>query len=413
MRTLWAEVTLGWRRATRGPLLGAMLAALALCLFLIPGRHDEGLVLTGYGTGLAWAILLVSALWCGGTAYALDRERHRLTLSLTKPLRRWTLWWGRFLGTLAPFAAAIALLGVCLAFRPLPAGRDVVAPILPDLDEAAVQELATLRAQGRAPKGIVSDRRLLRAIRDHLRTRYCELFPDQPRTYRFPAPDRQGAAAFRLSGAPFLGVRNALRLELVATCGPNTLTLTPDRLTDIGFVQPLPDGFLIPGEPVAVTLRRADDTKVASVIYRERMDVALLLPGQPAWANLAAFCLTLLLTVAMATALGTALGCAFSLPVTLFVGTVAILSATAAALSPPTTVADEIANWWTRLSAHISLLVAQPFRGLVALNPLGSLMSGIAIPPAAVARVFLTAALPWALVFSLAAPLSAVTDEEP
>ena len=73
---LWPELTLGWRRAARGPLLVALAAVLAFCLLALPGRADAGLVRTGYGVVLAWMVLIVSALWCGGTAYALDRERH-------------------------------------------------------------------------------------------------------------------------------------------------------------------------------------------------------------------------------------------------------------------------------------------------------------------------------------------------
>lgn len=407
---LWPELTLGWRRAARGPLLVALAAVLAFCLLALPGRADAGLVRTGYGVVLAWMVLIVSALWCGGTAYALDRERHRLTLTFTKPVRRWALWWGRLAGVLAPFAALTVILWVALAFRAIPEGRTVMRPALPDLDAAARAELARLRAVGRVPVG-VPEARLLRAVRDHLEVAYTELRPGEPRIYHFLPVAKAGAATFRLSGAPFLGARDALALRVTAACAGKTLTFRPTELRDTGFAQPLPADFVVPGQAVTVTLERLDTREACSVIYRERADVALLLPGQAPLLNLAYFCLALFLTVAMAAALGCALGCAFSLPVTLFTGTVALLAATAAALSPPTSVSEEMVNWWTRLSAVVSWAVARPFQALVALNPLARLLGGEAIEPVAFLRAAV-AAIPWCLLCSAVAVISPVADED-
>lgn len=418
LRQLWAEVTLGWRRAVRGPLPWALGAVLALCLLALPGRDDPGLVRTGYGLTLAWVFLLVCALWCGGTAYALDRERRRLTLAFTKPLPRLTLWWGRFLGTLAPFAGAVALLWGALAFRALPPGRQVQGPELPSVDLMAKAELSRLRLLNRVPSG-VSEARLLRAVRDDLLSRHTELRTAEPRTYRFVGPPAetqggQGAlpAAFRLSGAPFLGAKDALTLEVTAKSGDRRATWRPEGLRDTGFVSALPPGLVRPGEPVEITLLRKDANGAASVLYRERADLALLFPGQSPLANLTAFCAVLLLTLVLAVALGTALGCGFSLPVTLFVGTIAVLAATSASLSPETTVADETVNLWARVSSAVSWGVASPFRGLVALNPLRCLFEGEAILPQMVVGLFLKLGLPWVFLCSLAALLSPVRDED-
>lgn len=418
LRQLRAEATLGWRRAARGPLPWAMVVVLTLCLLALPGRHDPGLVRTGYGLTLAWAFLLVCALWCGGTAYALDRERHRLTLTFTKPLGRLTLWWGRFFGTLAPFAAAVALVWALLLCRPLPPGRTVQRPELPNLDLMAKAELSRLRLLGRVPAG-VSEARLLRAVRDDLAGRHTELRTGEPRVYRFagpPAglatPEGELPAAFRLSGAPFLGAKDALRLEVEAKSGTRVAAAPLENLRDSGVTLTLPERLLRPGEPVEVALRRKDANGAASVLYRERSDLALLFPGQSPLANLTAFCAVLLLTLALAVALGTALGCGFSLPVTLFVGTLAVLAVTSATLSPETTVSDETANLWARVSAAVSWGIASPFRGLVALSPLHCLFEGEAILTRTVLGLFLRLGLPWVLLCSLAALLSPVRDED-
>lgn len=416
MRAWLAELFLGWRRALRGPLPGMFFLLCIGVLLLFPGREDPGLVRTGYGITLLWMLLLICALWSGGTAYALDRERHRLALFFTKPPHRWWLWWGRFFGTLLPFAALIAVMGGFLLVRPLPNGRQVVAPLLEAPEELAKTELVSLRKQNRVPRG-VSERRLLRAIADDIRTRYNELPPNTPKHYTFETThlaSEAGAkipAAFRLSGMPFLGARDAVRLSVTATCGEKSVTLEPQITRDTGFDLALPDDFVQPGTPVAVTLTRTDTSGAASVIYRDYADIALLLPGQSAYANLALFLVTILLTVAMAVALGTALGCSFSLPVTLFTGTLAALALTSATLSPPTTVMDEIATTWSRVSTMASGCVAQPFRDFAALNPLARLLEGEAIPVVRVAKMFALSAVPWILLCSGTALLTSVRDE--
>lgn len=414
MRVWLAELFLGWRRALRGPLPGVFLLLCIGALLLFPGRDDPGLVRTGYGITLLWMVLLICALWSGGTAYALDRERHRLALFFTKPAHRWQLWWGRFFGTLLPFAALIGGMGLFLVFRPLPEGRRVLEPLLEAPEALAGMELRELRARGRVPRG-VPERRLLRAIADDIRTRYTELAPGTPKTYTFrpPAgdPDRPLPATLRLAGMPFLGARDALRLAVTAACGEKTVTLQPQITRDTGFTLPLPDDLLQPGAPVEITLVRTDTSGAASVIYQEYADLSLLLPGQPAAVNLLLFLGCVLLTVAMAVALGTALGASFSLPVTLFTGTLAALALTSATLSPPTSVMEEFATAWSRLSTLCSGWVAQPFRAFADLNPLARLLEGEAIRVSVFSRLVVYSALPWIILWSVASIFTSVRDE--
>ncbi len=418
LRQLQAEVILGWHRAVRGALVWALVAVPVLALWVLPGQSDQDGVQTGYGMVLVWAFLLVAALWCGGTAYAFDRERHRLTLTFTKPLARWTLWWGRCLGTLAPFAVVVVLVWGLLVWRPLPAGRTVQAPQLPDINLMAQAELSRLALLKRVPEG-VSQARLLRAVREDLMGRHTELRSHEARTYRFAGMPLGAAqtgtgspSAVRLSGAPFLGARDSLALEVEVACGGRRATLRPTHLLERGFELPLPNDLLQPGEAVEVVLRRLDTHEAASVLYRERTDLALLFPGQSATVNLTVFCGILLLTLALAVALGTALGCSFSLPVTLFVGTLAILSITSASLSPETTVADETVNLWARISAWVSWGLAMPFRDLVHLQPLRALLEGEAITVQILLRLWAMPGLPWMIIASIAALCSPVLDED-
>ena len=415
LRVLGAELLLGLRRMLRGPLVVVLPALAVLCLMILPGTNPEALVATGYGTLLFWAFLIICALWCGGTAYALDRERRRLTLTFAKPISRRTLWLGRTLGTLAPLTLAVVLIGLLLSWRSLPEGRTVQSPALPDLDALATTELARLRSLNRVPNG-VSEGRLLQAVRDDLRTRSTELNRNASRTYTFPGlpanAQTPATVTFRLAGAPFLGAKDALALEVTAACDGKSVTLPVPKLLDSGFTLSLPDDILRLGKPVALTLRRTDSNDGSSVVYRERTDLALLLPGQSAGLNLAVFCGMLWITLAMAAALGTALGCWFSLPVTLFVGTLAVLSFTSASLSPDTMVADEIASLWARVSTAVSGALAAPFREWVACDPLRRLLDGEALTLGALGNLLLRTLLPWLTLCFITAALSPVRDED-
>ena len=410
---LAAEATLAWRRAVRGPFLWAILAALGLLLIALPGVEDPELLRTPYALGLAWALLLIAALWTGANAYALDRDRELLALPLVKPLRPVQLWLARLAANLLPFAVAVAAVGALLVWRGLPPGRERLAPTLPPIAERAEAEFARFEAEGRLPAG-VPRWRLLRAFREELENRYTELKSGEPQRFTFalPATLRPGAAAFRLSGAPFLGAKESLRLSVTATCAGESRTVTPGDLRDNGFTLSLGEDLLRPGQPLTLTLARTDTADVASVLYREYCDLALLLPGCSAPVNLLCFCAALLGSCAMALALGMALGCVLSLPVSLFTGTLALLALTSATLAPGTTVADEQASRFGRLASPISQAIAQPLRPLVALNPLVRLFEGLAITPRELLAFGLRTLLPWLLICAIPALSSAARQTQ-
>lgn len=414
MNALRAEFALAWKRATRGPLLWALLLTVALTLGLLPGRDDPDLVYTGYGTCLAWAILLVAALWSGASAYALDRDRHLLTLPLTKPLHRWGLWWCRTLNVWLPFAVATLALFGALLWRPLPEGRAQQLPILPELRPQAVAELQRLREAGSVPEGF-SEARLLRAVEKAIANRYEEVTPTGSLTLNFPGLAAEATlcqGAIRLSGAPFYGARSAIQLCIRVTCDGETAELHPDHLLERGVTVPLPEGLLRPGKPVTVTLSRHDTATAGTVLLRPRADLQLLIPGATSHENLAAFILPVLFTLLMAVALGTALGASLSFPVALFTGALALLSVSFASLTAEPTVYEESASLWTRLSAEVSWYLFAPFSSLFALNPVGKLFEGEQIPWATLGRMFTHLVFPWLLVCSLPAWLTSVKDQD-
>lgn len=415
MKAISGELILGWHRATRGPLMGLLIIAAILCLGVLPGLNDEGLIYTRYGLGLYWMLLLFTSLWCGGTAYALDRERHRLALTFTKPLHRLTLWWGRWLAVWIPFIIASIIACICLSFRPLPEGRLVTSPRLPDLHQASIVELARLREQGRVPPNI-TEARLLKAVYDDLESRYSELRPDIPRSYRFDIPyhlPANATATLRLSGAPFPGAKDALKLLVEVPLPDGTIIqLKPERLLDSGMTLTLPPEALVPGKPLSLTLLRLDHVSAASVLYREYHDLTLLLPGRPPLLNLMVFTLVLILTTALTTALGVSFGCMFSLPVTLFAGVLALLACTISIFSPSASAIDSASSLWAMISTTISETLANPFIDLIQLNPLNALLEGEALSLKTILVFTMRIVTPALLFFSTFSLLSVVRDED-
>ncbi len=414
MKALIGEITLGWHRATRGPLMASLLLLATLCLVILPGFNDTSLIYTGYGLGLYWAILLFTSLWCGGTAYALDRERHRLALTFTKPIHRLTLWWGRWLAVWLPFALAGLVACIILAFRALPEGRFSCSPELPDLATASKVELARLRSLNRVPEGI-PEARLLKSVAEDLETRYTELFPQKPRTYLFQLPETlppDGVVSLRINGSPFLGAKDALKLSVMVPTPTGPITLSPTHLLDAGMTLDLPREAIQPGMRLPVTLQRLDRTSAASVIYQEYHNLHLLLPGRSPLTNLACFGLILLVTTALTAALGVALGCMFSLPVTLFTGVLALLACAISVLSPSVSAIDSVSSTWAHFSTIVSELLANPFATLKQLNPLHALLTGEAIAFKTIMKFLISVVTPTLVICSLFSLCSAVRDED-
>lgn len=415
MKAILGELVLGWHRATRGPLMVLLLVAGVLCLGVLPGLNDEGLIYTRYGLGLYWMLLLFTSLWCGGTAYALDRERHRLALTFTKPLHRLTLWWGRWLAVWFPFVIASLFACACLAFRAIPEGRLVTSPNLPDLHQASIVELAHLREQGRVPPNI-TEARLLKAVYDDLESRYSELRPDIPRSYHFDLPDElpeHATATLRLSGAPFPGAKDALKLLVEVPLPDGTVAqIKPKRLLDSGMTLDLPPAALVPSRPLTLTLHRLDHVSAASVLYREYHDLTLLLPGRAPFLNLVVFTLVLILTTALTTALGVSFGCMFSLPVTLFTGVFAFLACTISIFSPSASAIDSASSLWAMVSTTISETLANPFIDLIQLNPLNALLEGEALSLKTILAFTARVVAPALFFFSTFSLLSVVRDED-
>lgn len=418
-RQLLAELGLGWRRAIRGPLVIALLGAIGLLIFGLPYRAEEAAARLGYAMSLSWTLTLVCALWCGVASYAYDRERHRMALVFTKPMGRWQLWVGRWIGTSFPFIVVMGAFYGMLLFHHFPDGDHRLQPLFPSLEMLAQQTLEDLRSEGLEIARVeeeqgVSEERLLQDIRRNILRRYTELPEGGSLTYAFEAlPEGTKEVSFCLSGIPFMGAYNERMMDVYATYGSTTEQL-PVTMTQRGVEARFPQTWVYDGKtPLSLQLvRKATFNEAGYIMFREREDIQLFYTGYSSGLNSFLAVMVMVGVILMAVALGCSLGSLFSLPVGVFVGTLCLLVAAIASLDITVTVTQELQSFWTMISARISHVVAGPFKGIVSLNPLMRLSEGVSIPWVDVGGFFMGTLLPWTVICSLLSLLSSLKDED-
>ena len=129
-----AVVGLTWREAIRSRVVLSLLVALALVLVGLPMLVEGDGTAAGrlriileYALAAAVALLSAATLWAGCASVAVEADDRRLFVVLAKPLRRWELWLGKWMGIVLLDALALLVTGgIVVASVALnrPAGAD-------------------------------------------------------------------------------------------------------------------------------------------------------------------------------------------------------------------------------------------------------------------------------------------------
>ena len=169
MQQLFAITTLTWKAALRFRLFLVISGLLLIAVIGLPILiKDDGTargftqILLTYTLSAITALLGISTLWLSCGTLARDIEECQIQVVATKPIARWQIWLGKWLGIVSLNAVLIALSGVCvyglLQWRStkLPAEEQVILhdqvlvarssakpeDIQPKIDEYAAQVLA-------------------------------------------------------------------------------------------------------------------------------------------------------------------------------------------------------------------------------------------------------------------------------
>lgn len=119
MKALLAMARLTWKAAFRYRLIWAISAMLLVAAVILPGiiKHDETatgftqIVLT-YALGSIFALLGAATLWLACGTLARDIEEGQMQMVAVKPVPRWKIWLGRWLGIVSLDAALLAVAGL-------------------------------------------------------------------------------------------------------------------------------------------------------------------------------------------------------------------------------------------------------------------------------------------------------------
>lgn len=346
--TIIRTLAISWltvRDAVRSRLLVSLAIFLILGLLGLPRLivADNGLaaqiqVLLKYSLTFVLAMLSGVTLWaaCGGVSSEL--QDRRLYLVLTKPVHRYELWVGKWLGIVALNATLLLMTGLILSLmvwhtlRRSPDPENVthqvrqqflvahtpLVPTSPDLTERARLEADRLMKRGQIPAGVNPAIIQAELIKEWKAARFRippggattfsyhtppQMIPDQDLILEYQLestrPERTAIAAewtiggMRLSVTNYPGVPSRLIIPARATNGADTLPLQYRRLDT--------------GSPATLMLAQGE------------REPELLVPAGNWLINLSRGLIMMLCRLAFLAALGLTAGCLLSMPVAVFV----------------------------------------------------------------------------------------------
>ena len=118
MQRVFAIATLTWKAAFRFRLFWAILFLLLGAVVVLPLLlKDDGTargfiqILLTYTVGAITALLGISTLWLACGTMARDIEECQMQVVAVKPIARWQIWLGKWLGILLLDAALLAVAG--------------------------------------------------------------------------------------------------------------------------------------------------------------------------------------------------------------------------------------------------------------------------------------------------------------
>jgi hypothetical protein len=214
MQRLLAIALLTWKAAFRFRLFWALLVLLLISVVALPLMlKDDGTargftqILLTYNLSVITALLGVATLWLGCGTLARDIEDCSLQVVAVKPVPRWQIWLGKWLGLMALNATLLAVSGASVyallhwRARQLPPGQQVVLqnevfvaraglkPPAPPIEEFV--ELNFRNRMQQKPVPVQDQPELRRQIRELLKARVQLVMPGIPKRWELDLGPRR------------------------------------------------------------------------------------------------------------------------------------------------------------------------------------------------------------------------------
>ena len=216
-----AVAVLTWKAAFRFRLFWIMAALLLAAVVVLPLvlKHDgtaRGFtqILLTYTLGSITALLAIATLWLSCGTLARDIEENQLQVVAVKPVARWQIWLGKWLGLVSLNAVLLGLAGACVfallqwrAARLPPAQQEILRHEVlvargslkeppPDIEEVT-EQIFRQRIQN-TPVGAVNEAYVRHQIREQVKARHQIVDPNHMRVWELDL----GARRFTLKDEP-------------------------------------------------------------------------------------------------------------------------------------------------------------------------------------------------------------------
>ncbi len=355
MKRVLAIASIAIRNAVRSRMVISLLAMLLLAVIGIPlSVQGDGTleghvrIVIGYTMGFASALLGLSALWAGALAVSQEIAERQIHLLAAKPVHRFQIWLGKWLGLMAVNTVLLAASGAAtyglLRWTTQPARmeeadrarlmNDVLAahrPVLPvpwDVEPAARQVLAERVERGEIPSQMTPGA-ALQSIRQELLLRTSTIAPGERRDWSFQLPPGSADASslnlrYRFSSSQF-SLEQVRGLWLVGPpTRPELIQRSVTNAPSVTHELALPASALSPGNALSVSYVNNHPSPV-TIVFAPEDGLQIRVPAGPFEGNFARALLVVLARLAFLTAVGVTMGTLFSVPVAAFMSMAFVL----------------------------------------------------------------------------------------
>lgn len=303
-------------------------------------------VLLSYTLRLAAAIIGAAMLWVACGSISQEIENRQIHLTAVKPVRRFQIWLGKWLGLLAVCAALLAISGAAVYSllrwniavsdagaeertvlnREILTGRRRVRPRAEPIHDEVHALVDRLIAGGQVPEN-ESPQVVFMNVREKLLAQKYSVVPGGSRTWAFDLPAELEAslrnnseitARFRFRTTSLTRDKLHGRWIISRSDGTQLLDHAVENRIDGTYTFSVPASALPPGETVFITFRNAARDASNTVVFDSEAGIEFLVTEASFERNLVMALAVVFCHLALLAAIGLTVSSVFSFPVATF-----------------------------------------------------------------------------------------------
>ena len=309
-----------------------------------------------YSLSLMWIIMGVATLWSGCASIAREVEEKQLRLIAVKPVTKYEIWFGRWLGWLAINTGLLTICGLTLTTsvyytinkqnlsratkeklqNTILVGRHRITPLPDTIDDKIEPLLKRLKASGEIPAD-TTDEEACNVIQKRLTSIQSVVAPGAEKTWSMSIPNsisskKQIALKLKLH-SPNHTDKPISGMLTISTIPSSPRSHTPPLLQTnieqqydgIHLVKIPPDTFT-DTENISITFKNNSADKSRTLVFTPGKSVELLINESSFISNLIRAMLIILCYLAVLSALGITSSAIFYFPVASFIAIAIIMA---------------------------------------------------------------------------------------